>query len=146
MSLYLNMANAPVKIWGKYSQQTLQIFDFTLNMPHAFWGPVAPPPYKCMYKIRSTLPPPPSVPPQNMTIKSQHWPVNISFPGPTLTHQRWHWSIKFFIRLYLLKLFTDLFSRVWSVMFQTLLLLSLNSKQACNWSRILKGGSIVAKS
>ena len=60
--------------------------------------------------------------------------VNISYPGPTLTHQLWHWSIKFFIRLYLLKLFTDLFSRVWSVMCQTLLLLSPNSKQVCNWS------------
>ena len=62
MSLYLNMANTPVKIWGKYSQETLQSFYFTLNMP----------PYICMYKIRST-PPPPSVPPQNMTVKSQHW-------------------------------------------------------------------------
>ena len=52
MSLYLNMANAPVKIWGKFSQYVLQILDFTLNMPHAFLGPVAPPPY-------NTPPPPP---------------------------------------------------------------------------------------
>ena len=44
MSLYLNMANAPVKIWGKFSQYALQILDFTLNMPHEILGPVAPPP------------------------------------------------------------------------------------------------------
>ena len=43
MSLYLNMANAPVKIWGKFSQYALQILDFTLNMPHEILGPVAPP-------------------------------------------------------------------------------------------------------
>ena len=76
-----------------------------------------PPPYICMYKMYKVAA-----------------LVNISYPGPTLTHQLWHWSIKFFIRLYLLKLFTDLFSMVWSVMCQTLLLLSQNSKQACNWS------------
>ena len=44
MSLYLNMANARVKIWGKFSQYALQILDFTLNMPHEILGPVAPPP------------------------------------------------------------------------------------------------------
>ena len=32
MSLYLNMANVPVKIWGKLSQYALQILDFTLNI------------------------------------------------------------------------------------------------------------------
>ena len=132
MSLYLNMTNAPVKIWGKYSQQTLQILYFTLNMPHAFWGPVAPPPYIYMYKIRSTPPPHERSSPKNDSKIAAL--VNISYPGPTLTHQLWHWSMKFFIRLYLLKLFTDLFSRVWSVMCQTLLLLSPNSKQACKWS------------
>ena len=58
-----------------------------------------------------------------------HKVMNYISPG-----QLWHWSIKFFIRLYLLKLFTDLFSRVWSVMCQTLLVLSPNSKQVCNWS------------
>ena len=42
--MYLNMANAPVKIWGKFSQYSLQILDFTLNMPHEILGPVAPPP------------------------------------------------------------------------------------------------------
>ena len=36
------MANAPVKIWGKFSQYALQILDFTLNMPHEIVGPVAP--------------------------------------------------------------------------------------------------------
>ena len=36
MSLYLNMANTPVKIWGICSQYALQILDFTLNMLHAF--------------------------------------------------------------------------------------------------------------
>ena len=44
MSLYLNMANMPVNIWGKLSQYALQILDFTLNMPHEILGPVAPPP------------------------------------------------------------------------------------------------------
>ena len=44
MSLYLNMTNTPVKIWGKFSQYALQILDFTLNMPHKILGPVAPPP------------------------------------------------------------------------------------------------------
>ena len=130
--MYLNMANAPVKIWGKYSQQTLQFFYFTLNMPMHFEVQWHPPPYICMHKIRSTPPPPQrSSPKYDSKIAAL---VNISYPGPTLTHQLWHWSIKFFIRLYLLKLFTDLFSRVWSVMCQTLLLLSPNSKQACNWS------------
>ena len=38
------MANAPVKIWGKFSQYALQILDFTLNMPHEILGPVAPSP------------------------------------------------------------------------------------------------------
>ena len=46
------MANAPVKIWGKLSQYTLQILDFTLNMPHEILGPVAPHPK------RSGVPPP----------------------------------------------------------------------------------------
>ena len=41
-----NMANAPVKIWGKFSQYALQILDFTLNMPHEILGPVAPPTLK----------------------------------------------------------------------------------------------------
>ena len=50
------MANAPVKIWGKFSQYTLQILDFTLNMPLKFVGPVASPPPP--YNIRSTPPPP----------------------------------------------------------------------------------------
>ena len=40
------MANAPVKIWGKFSQYALQILDFTLNMPHEILGPVAPPTLK----------------------------------------------------------------------------------------------------
>ena len=53
MSLYLNMANAPVKIWGKFSQYALQILDFTLNMPHEILGPVAPP-----HPKRSGVPPP----------------------------------------------------------------------------------------
>ena len=56
MSLYLNMANAPVKIWGKYAQQTLQI----------------PPPPQC------------SSPKYDGKIAAL---VNISYPGPTLTHQ-----------------------------------------------------------
>ena len=55
MSLYLNMANTLVKIWGKLAQYALQILDFTLNMPHEFVGPVASPPYN----IRS--PPPPGL-------------------------------------------------------------------------------------
>ena len=46
MSLYINMANAPVKIWGKLSQYALQILDFTLNMPHDILGPVASPTLK----------------------------------------------------------------------------------------------------
>ena len=37
------MANAPVKIWRKFSQYAIQILDFTLNMPHEILGPVAPP-------------------------------------------------------------------------------------------------------
>ena len=40
--------------YGVKIQYALQILDFTLNMPHAFWGPVAPPPNK----IKSTPPPP----------------------------------------------------------------------------------------
>ena len=40
------MANAPVKIWGKFSQYALQILDFTLNIPHEILGPVAPPTLK----------------------------------------------------------------------------------------------------
>ena len=40
------MANAPVKIWGKFSQYAIQILDFTLNMPHEILGPVAPPTLK----------------------------------------------------------------------------------------------------
>ena len=48
------MANAPEKIWGKFSQYALQILDFTLNMPHEILGPVAPP-----HHIISGVPPPP---------------------------------------------------------------------------------------
>ena len=53
MSLYLNMANAPVTIWGKYPQYALQTLHFTFNLPHVFGGPAAPHP------IRSGVAPPP---------------------------------------------------------------------------------------
>ena len=58
MSLYLNMTNAPIQIWGKYYQYALQILDFTLNVrPMHFevqWHPPPPP-----HPIRSGVPPPP---------------------------------------------------------------------------------------
>ena len=38
------MANAPVKIWGKFSQYALQILDFYSQYAHEIVGPVAPPP------------------------------------------------------------------------------------------------------
>ena len=56
MSLYLNMTNTPVKIWGKFSQYALQILDFTLNMPLEILDPVAPPPPP--HPQRSGVPPP----------------------------------------------------------------------------------------
>ena len=57
MSLYLNMANTLLKIWGKLSQYALQILDFTLNMPHEILGPVAPPPPPPPHPKRSGVPP-----------------------------------------------------------------------------------------
>ena len=70
MPLYLNMANTPVKILGN---RPFNFFILLSICPMHFEVQWHPSPYICMYKMRSTPPPPKSVPPPKMTVKSQHW-------------------------------------------------------------------------